>query len=167
QMIWERLGRKLKLPSNILQANPLGQLWSKTLIHKLGVRKRREVVSGVMTPKGAVFGDDAWREMLGARIYRGRVSYGENLPRIYNGSAFVLDTRQPQSRSGLTQRIFDAGACGRPVLTEWFPELGAFFDPENELFPTATWKGRERSKNVALRNRSRRKKEGSACVKGC
>jgi spore maturation protein CgeB len=44
-----------------------------------------------------------------------------------------LDVRQPQGRTGLTQRIFDASACGSPILAEWSPELETLFDPGEEV----------------------------------
>ena len=86
---------------------------------------------------GRVFGDEGWREFL-PNHYRGRIGYGEELRAVYNRSSFVLDVRQPQARTGLTQRVFDAGCCGVPVLTEWTPELEVLFDPERELFSYRT-----------------------------
>ena len=44
-----------------------------------------------------------------------------------------MDICPPQARSGLTQRVFDAGACGRPVLAEYSPELEIIFKPEDEF----------------------------------
>jgi spore maturation protein CgeB len=67
-------------------------------------------------------------------LYQGQIAYGEELRKVYNDSAFILDIRQPQARTGLTQRIFDASACARPVLVEYSPELELFFEPEDELF---------------------------------
>lgn len=133
-MAWARLAQKINQPIDLIQADPLGRLWVKALVYKAGVRKRQELVSWVLKPGGVVFGDEGWRKAAGESLYRGQVAYGDELQNIYSKSAFVLDIRQPQSRTGLTQRVFDAGACGVPVLTEWSPELEALFDPENELF---------------------------------
>jgi spore maturation protein CgeB len=109
-------------------------MWTRALIHKVGMKKRREVVSQVIGPGGSVFGDEGWRDILGQNLYGGEIVYGDHLREIYNGSAFVLDIRQPQSRTGLTQRIFDASACGVPVLTEWSPEMESLFNPGEEVF---------------------------------
>ncbi len=133
-LAWERLSLKFNKAQHLIRKDPMGGLWVKAVMYGLGLRKRQELISRVMRPTGAVFGNGGWQKCLGGDIYRGEVSYGEELRRIYNRSAFVLDTRQPQSRTGLTQRIFDAGLCGRPVLTEWSPELARLFDPEKELF---------------------------------
>jgi spore maturation protein CgeB len=102
-------------------------------VYKVGIKKRQEVVSGVLGPAGCVFGDEGWVEALVEGLYRGWVPYGDELRKIYRGSGFVLDVRQPQGRTGLSQRIFDASACGSPVLTEGSPELETLVDPGDEL----------------------------------
>jgi len=99
----------------------------------VGIKKRQEVVSGVLGPAGCVFGDEGWVETLSEGLYRGWVLYGDELRKVYNSGAFILDVRQPQARTGLTQRMFDASACGSPVLTEWSPELERLFDPGDEV----------------------------------
>ncbi len=133
-MAWERLSLRLNKARHLIRNDPMGGLWVKAVMYGLGLRKRQELVPQVMRPKGAVFGNGGWQKFLEGDIYRGEVSYGEELRRIYNRSGFVLDTRQPQSRTGLTQRIFDAGLCGIPVLAECSPELDDLFDPETECF---------------------------------
>jgi spore maturation protein CgeB len=130
---WIRLARKTGLALNLMQADPLCRLWVQACVYKVGIKKRQEVVSGVLGPAGCVFGDEGWVEALVEGLYRGWVPYGDELRKIYRGSGFVLDVRQPQGRTGLTQRIFDASACGSPVLTEWSPELETLFDPGDEL----------------------------------
>lgn len=133
-MAWERLSLRLNKARHLIRNDPMGGLWVKAVMYGLGLRKRQELIPQVMRPKGAVFGNGGWQKFLGGDIYRGEVSYGEELRRIYNRSGFVLDTRQPQSRTGLTQRIFDAGLCGVAVLAECSPELDDLFDPERECF---------------------------------
>jgi len=130
---WIRLARKTGQPLNFMQADPLCRLWVQACVYKVGIKKRQEVVSGVLRPAGCVFGDDGWVEALGEGLYRGWVPYGDELRKVYSSSAFVLDVRQPQGRTGLTQRIFDASACGSPVLTEWSPELETLFDAGDEV----------------------------------
>jgi spore maturation protein CgeB len=96
--------------------------------------KRREIVSNVIKPGGGVFGDEGWSSLLRENLYQGRIEYGDELRRVYSNSTFVLDVRQPQSRTGLSQRIFDAMVCRCPVLSEWSPEVEALFGPEDEIF---------------------------------
>ena len=118
---------------DVIQADPLCRLWVHAATHVLGIWKRREFVSSLIGKGGGVFGDREWAATVGD-LYQGPIAYGEELRNVYNHSAFILDIRQPQARTGLTQRIFDATACGRPVLTEYSPELEILFDPEEELF---------------------------------
>jgi len=132
-LVWKRLSQKTNLTIDSIRSDPLGRLWVQACVYKVGTRKRQEVVSGVLRSGGGVFGDEGWRDFVGPGLYRGRIAYGDELREIYNGSSFILDVRQPQARSGLTQRIFDAGACEGPVLTEWSAELQTLFDPGEEL----------------------------------
>ena len=90
-------------------------------------------MSRVLGRTGSVYGDGRWRDFVDKDLYKGWVAYGDDLRKIYRESAFILDVRQPQARTGLTQRIFDASACGRAVLSEWSPELEVLFDPEIEV----------------------------------
>ena len=130
-LLWDHLAAERRKPAAPAKSDPLAKLWVHVLAFLLGKRKRVEVVSRLIGG-GVIFGDEAWGEFLPGR-YRGRIGYGAELRNAYARSAFVLDVRQPQSRTGLTQRVFDAGACGVPVLTEWTPELEALFDPSVEL----------------------------------
>lgn len=126
--LMEKTGQRL----DGIQADPLCRLWVHAGVHLLGIWKRRELVSRLIGQGGGIFGDTEWAHTAGD-LYQGQIPYGEELRRVYNHSAFVLDIRQPQARTGLTQRIFDASACSRPVLTEYSPELKILFGPEDEL----------------------------------
>jgi len=130
-LVWAYLGAKVGRAPEQVRQDPLGKLWAHACVFKLGTMKRKEIVCRILA-KGAIFGDDGWRE-AGEDHFQGPAKYGVELSWIYNRSSFVLDIRQPQARTGLTQRVFDAGACGVPVLTEWSPELEMLFDPEHEL----------------------------------
>ncbi len=135
-LLWDYLAAGQGKPIDSIKSDPLAKIWIHTYAHGLGKRKRVEVVSRLLNG-GLVFGDEGWREFL-PDSYRGRIGYGGELRAAYTGSSFVLDVRQPQSRTGLTQRVFDAGSCGVPVLTEWTPELEILFDAERELFSFRT-----------------------------
>lgn len=113
---------KTKLSSRIRQ-DPLWRLWVKSCLHLAGRIKRVEMVEEVIGARGAVFGDMGWKGLLKKAPYLGPVNYGAGLRDVYLRSRFVLDVRQPQSYGGLSQRVFDASLCGRPVLAEWSPEL--------------------------------------------
>jgi len=132
-LVWKRLSQKTNQTIDSIRSYPLARLWVQACVHKVGARKRQEAVSRVLRSGGGVFGDEGWRDFVDPALYRGRIAYGDELREIYNGSSFILDVRQPQARTGLTQRVFDAGACGGPVLTEWSAELETLFDPGDEL----------------------------------
>ncbi len=131
---WTLLSEKTGRDPATLRKDPFALLWVRTLLHRVGIKKRRLYVSELIGQGGGVFGDERWRDLLEREIYRGTVPYGAPLRNIYQESAFVLDLRQPQSRTGLTQRIFDAGACGIPVLAEWSPEIDCLFEAPKDLF---------------------------------
>jgi len=127
------LQEKIGQAPGVIQTDSLCRLWIHAAVYVLGIWKRRELVSRLIGPAGGVFGDRGWAQAVGT-LYQGQIAYGEEVRKVYNNSSFILDIRQPQSRTGLTQRIFDAGACARPVLVEYSPELELFFEPEDELF---------------------------------
>ena len=67
----------------------------------------------------------------------------EHLPasehrRFYNSQAFTLNvTRQDMVRAGFSPsvRLFEAAACGVPILTDEWPGLDTFFQPCSEILP--------------------------------
>jgi hypothetical protein len=134
RLAWARLAQKANQPIDSIRLDPLCRLWVQACVYEVGIRKRREVVTRVLKPGGGVFGDEGWGNVVGEGLYRGRIAYGGALRKVYNGSTFILDVRQPQARTGLSQRIFDASACGVPVLAEWSPEFEILFDPGDEPF---------------------------------
>jgi len=131
-LAWSCLGEKTGQNPGLIQTEPLYRLWVHAAVHMLGVRKRREIVSQLIGREGGVFGNGEWKEIVAA-FYRGKIAYGSELRNVYNQSSFVLDIRPSHARTGLTQRVFDAAACGRPVLAESSPELGILFDHGDEL----------------------------------
>ena len=132
--LWGRMKEKIRLSEEGLKSNGLARLWVKAAIFQLAIKKRTELVGKVLNGRDGLFGDDAWPKFLKKEIYQGQIAYGGELRQIYNRTSFVLDIRPGQSRTGLTQRIFDAGACGTTVLTEWSPELEHLFDGQEEIF---------------------------------
>lgn len=127
-LLWGRVEQKLRPTKEELRSNWLARLWVKVVIYQLAIKKRTELVGKVLNGGDGVFGDQAWLKFLKRDLYQGQITYGEELRKIYSQTSFVLDIRPGQSRTGLTQRIFDASACGATVLTEWSPELEHLFD---------------------------------------
>lgn len=61
--------------------------------------------------------------------------------KFYNSQAFTLNiTRREMVRSGYSPsvRLFEAAACGVPVLTDKWPGLDLFFQPHSEILPVTT-----------------------------
>jgi len=113
-----------------------------------------------LKPGGGVFGDEGWRNVVGEGFYRGWIAYGDALRKVYNGSTFILDVRQPQAHTGLTQRIFDASACGIPVLAEWSPEFEILFDPGDEPLCFYNPDGAVEMRELCLRDPKGARKRG-------
>ena len=149
ELAWGFLQEKVRIGLGTLRRAPLARLWVHAAVYRLGQRKRKEIVSRVIGEGGGIFGDPGWGQTVG-NLYRGEVTYGEDLRLVYHASAFVLDIRQPQSKTGLTQRIFDASACGIPVLADFSPELEYLFGPEREIFAFHTLKEAQEMKNRIL-----------------
>ena len=65
----------------------------------------------------------------------------EHLPatdhrRFYNSQRFTLNvTRRDMARAGFSPsvRLFEAAACGVPILTDVWPGLESFFEPSSEI----------------------------------
>ena len=163
-LVWMRLSQKINQTPDLIRSDPLCRLWVQACVYKTGMRKRREVVSRVLQSGGGVFGDERWREFVDKGLYRGPIAYGDELRKIYNRSAFILDVRQPQARTGLTQRIFDASACGRPILTEWSLELETLFDPVDELLCFHNLEGAVEMRECCLRDPQGARKRGEKAM---
>src|SRR5207248_577734 len=61
--------------------------------------------------------------------------------RFYNSQRFTLNlTRRDMIRSGYSPsvRLFEAGACGVPILTDEWPGLQTFYKPFSEILPVRT-----------------------------
>lgn len=69
----------------------------------------------------------------------------EHLPpaehrRFYNAQRFTLNvTRQDMIRAGYAPsvRLFEAAACGIPIISDWWNGLDEFFQPANELLTSS------------------------------
>ena len=57
-------------------------------------------------------------------------------PALYSSSRFTLNiTRDAMARGGYcpSGRLFEASACGTPIVSDWFTGIGDFFVPEQEI----------------------------------
>jgi hypothetical protein len=151
RLAWDYLEKRSGKEMETLRHDPLVCLWVHAVVYALGIRKRRELVSRIIGEGGGVYGDQGWHEITGD-LYRGEVAYGDDLRRLYNGVGFVLDIRPPQARTGLTQRMFDASACGRPVLAEFSPEIESLFVPEKEVLTFHTLEEAQETKEIMIRD---------------
>lgn len=159
-LLWGRMQQKTHLPNAELGSNLLARLWVKAAVYLLAMKKRIEVVGRVLNGRDGVFGDKAWLDFLRKDLYQGQIAYGKELRQIYNQASFVLDIRPGQSRTGLTQRIFDAGACGITVLTEWSPELEHLFDRQEEIFYFRNLDEAERMRDWIISNMGEAREKG-------
>ncbi len=89
------------------------------------------------------------RFMVAGPQYPDDVSWPPNVERIehlpasdhrafYNAQRFTLNlTRSDMIRSGYSPsvRLFEAGACGVPILTDEWPGLESFYKPLSEILP--------------------------------
>jgi spore maturation protein CgeB len=95
-------------------------------------RKRpnqRFVVAGPQYPRDVIWPPNVQRiEHLPAHEHR----------HFYNSQKFTLNvTRRDMIRSGYSPsvRLFEAGACGIPILTDQWPGLHTFYEPFSEILP--------------------------------
>jgi spore maturation protein CgeB len=98
-------------------------------------RKRpnqRFVVAGPQYPQNVIWPPNVERiEHLPASEHR----------HFYNSQKFTLNvTRRDMIRSGYSPsvRLFEAGACGIPILTDQWPGLQTFYEPFSEILPVRT-----------------------------
>ena len=90
------------------------------------------VVAGPQYPDNVVWPPNVERiEHLPASDHR----------QFYNSQKFALNlTRRDMIRSGYSPsvRLFEAGACAIPVLTDEWPGLKTFYEPISEILPVRT-----------------------------
>jgi spore maturation protein CgeB len=99
-----------------------------------GTRRRALVVSSLARHGVAVYGDQAWREVLGPGCeYRGPADHGLELTRIYNASILNLDIGRLYQLDIVTMRVFDILACGAFPLVERSEELDELLAPGLEV----------------------------------
>lgn len=134
EIAWQQAAALRQEASSQIRSNPLCCLWVKSCSHLAGRIKRVELAEELLGPRGGVFGDPGWKDLLKKVPYLGPLEYGPKVRDVYLRSSFVLEVRQPQSLGGLSQRVFDASLCGKPVLGEWSPELEDILGGPGRIF---------------------------------
>jgi spore maturation protein CgeB len=90
---------------------------------------RAFAVAGPQYPEGTAWPENVQRiEHLPASEHRN----------FYNSQLFTLNlTRRDMLRTGYSPsvRLFEAAACGVPILTDAWPGLDKFFEPSSEILP--------------------------------
>ncbi len=94
--------------------------------------ERRFIVAGPQYPESISWPSNVERlEHLPASEHRD----------FYNAQRFTLNlTRRDMIRSGYSPsvRLFEAGACGVPILSDEWPGLDTFYEPFSEILPVRT-----------------------------
>jgi spore maturation protein CgeB len=94
--------------------------------------QRHFVVAGPQYPDTVIWPPNVERiEHLPASEHR----------QFYNSQKFTLNlTRRDMIHSGYSPsvRLFEAGACGIPILTDEWPGLQTFYEPYSEILPVRT-----------------------------
>lgn len=109
---------------------------------------RLQVLQRLRTPI-AVYGR-GWRALKDTPhwVRHGRLPQAR-VPGLYARSLAVLNVRNEQNLlAGLNQRIFEASACGRPVLNDAMPDLERCFDPQREVL---VWRELDELNEIAAR----------------
>jgi spore maturation protein CgeB len=96
------------------------------------VQKLKTVLAGPMYP----------RELS----WPANVERIEHLPpashrRFYNSQRFTLNLTRADMRSAgysPSVRIFEAAACGTPIISDWWPGLETFFELEKEILTASS-----------------------------
>jgi spore maturation protein CgeB len=92
-----------------------------------GLRDRRFVVAGPQYPETIAWPDNVERiTHLPPRAHRG----------FYNAQRYTLNiTRADMIRAGWSPsvRLFEAAACGTPIISDWWDGLDDFFEPGREI----------------------------------
>ncbi len=95
-------------------------------------RKKNFIVAGPQYPETITWPSNVERiEHLPASEHR----------RFYNSQVFTLNlTRRDMVRAGYSPsvRLFEAAACGVPILTDQWVGLEEFFQPNSEILPVLT-----------------------------
>lgn len=96
--------------------------------------KRRGHVGALGKYGVRVWGDDGWSDIdERGGVYMGRADHGEELTRIYSGSAIQIDVNRLYQPDIVPLRVFEVLACGGFLLAEHSEDLEELFAVGEEL----------------------------------
>ncbi|MCM8814261.1 MAG: glycosyltransferase [Candidatus Omnitrophica bacterium] len=102
-------------------------VFCRTVYEEAATFVRMQTVGALQEWPVAVYGGPGWQR-LGQRVqWRGVVPYGEALRAVYCATRINLNITSPQLRGGITQRLFDASACGAFVLSDYRQDVRQLF----------------------------------------
>jgi hypothetical protein len=109
-------------------------LWPGNAVRDLGLGaerasaawRRRCLTALSVATELTIIGDDAWRPLVPRARLLPPVDYYAGLADAYRQASFTLNLTSLLLPRGLTQRHFDAWACGGFLLTDDTPGLGIF-----------------------------------------
>jgi spore maturation protein CgeB len=105
----------------------------QSILNELLIQASNELPEKRFLIGGALYPEDfPWRENI---WFIRHVPPSEH-PQFYCSSFFTLNiTRKIMSQYGYcpSGRLFEAAACGVPVITDWWEGLDSFFDPASEI----------------------------------
>jgi spore maturation protein CgeB len=109
-----------------------------------GYLYRKDVISGLAQnfSEFTVYGDDGWKMIIGNERVK-KVSYGEDLRKLYNSVCVNIDCNRAVIRNGLTQRTFDVLACKKFVITSNKAIINELFETSGQKKEVVMFKDRQ------------------------
>lgn len=71
--------------------------------------------------------------LLGSTVFKGPVSYRENMPKVFKCSKINLNISVKNTQSGIPLRALDILGCGGFLLSNFQPELAEYFTPDQDF----------------------------------
>lgn len=109
-----------------------------------GYLYRKDIISGLLGTfsKFMLYGDDGWKNSIGIKKVN-KVSYGDDLRKLYNSVRVNIDCNRAVIKDGLTQRIFDVLACRKFVVTSNKMVVNELFETDGPQREVVMFRNRE------------------------
>lgn len=95
---------------------------------------RNDCVRRLLPFNPLIVGDKGWKAEFRKEArqprYLSELSYYSELPAFYPQSEINFNCTSKQMKGAVNQRVFDAPASGAFVLTDWRPQIGNLFEPD-------------------------------------
>jgi spore maturation protein CgeB len=103
-------------------------VFCRTVYDEANTSIRLQTIAGITECSVKVYGNSGWKDLRAPNVeYCGPVSYWPDLNTVYHGTRINLNITGPQLLTGLTQRIFDAGAGANFILSDEREDLYRLF----------------------------------------